>query len=61
MREGERVSMCDVVFSDESEVIMVTDDDIAPVAYLKLHQLHLEKKNPVSYYTYTLSHSLLLL
>ena len=34
--------------SDDSEVIVVTPDDVAPVAYLKLKRLHLEKKFPVS-------------
>ena len=37
--------MC--VCSDESEVVMVTPDKVAPVAYLKLHRLHLVKKIPV--------------
>ena len=40
--------MCDYVCSDESEVRVVTGGDIAPVAYLKLTQIHLEQKHAVS-------------
>ena len=39
---------CDCVCSDESEVTVVTSGDIAPVAYLKMTHVHLEKKNTVS-------------